>query len=120
MDKPLSVWDRIVYGAITAAFGALLGLGASLCLFVAFHGTTPVRWIVLSSAAYFFIVGFVRGSNAALVTGEAIAAVGGAAMAETGAYPGALQNSNSPWSSWSSPALLAAWIAIVGLIAWRV
>jgi hypothetical protein len=119
MDKPLAVWDRIVYGAIAAVFGALLGLGACLCLFVVFHGNMPVRWIVLASAVYFYVVGFVRGSNAASLTGEALTVVGGAAMAEAGAYPGNLQNSNSPWSSWSSPVLLVAWGAMVCLIAWR-
>jgi hypothetical protein len=118
MDKPLSAWDRMVYGAIAAAFGVLLSLGACVCLLFAFSGTPPVRWIVLSSAVYFFIVGAVRGARAADLTREAATVVGGVAMAETGAIPGATGNSDSMWSAWSSPVLLCTWLALVGILTW--
>ena len=116
--KPLTVSDRLVYGAIAAAFGVLLGLGASLCLLFAVHEGLPFRWIVLASAAYFFFVGAARGPDAAFFTGEAITAVGGVALAEAGAIPGTERNS-SRWGSWSSPVLLLVWIAIVGVLAWK-
>ena len=119
MDKPLSAWDRTVYGAISAIFGVLFGLGSCLCIFVAFDGSPPVRWIVLTSAIYFFVVGVVRGQDAALFMGEALTTVAAAALAETGAVTGASRGSKRRFGSLSSPVLLLIWVTIIGLLAWR-
>jgi hypothetical protein len=119
MGTPLAIRDRAAYGFIAAAFGVLLGLGASLCLFFAFHSSIPVRWIVLASAIYFFIIGAVRGADAAFFTAEAITVVAGAALVETGVAPETGGRSDSRWASWSSPVLLMVWLAIVGVLAWR-
>lgn len=119
MSKPLTAWDRAVYGAIAAMFGALLGLGAFLCLLVVMPSAPPFKWIVVASASFFFVVGVVRGPAAADLTGEAMAAVGGVAMAEAGMAPGAGSPANNPWAKWSSPVLLVTWLVLIGLLAWQ-
>jgi hypothetical protein len=118
MDKPLTFWDRLVYGSIAGVIGALLGLAASLCLLFALGSVPPVRWIVLASAAYFFGIGVVRGVVAADFTGEAVGAVAGVAMVDAGALLDPSTKSDAPWTQWSSPVLLFVWIAIVALAAW--
>ena len=117
MQGTLSMWDRTVYGAISSAFGCLLGLGASLCTFLVFHDC-PIRWMVLVSAVYFFFVGAVRGPDAGFVMGEALSAVTGAVASETGFVAGIQQNSQQP-NSWTSPATLVAWALIMAFVAWR-
>lgn len=118
-DKPLTFWDRTVYGAISAAFGTLLGLAACACLIFAFRSSMPIRAILFASAVYFFVVGMVRGADAAFFVVEAFTSVAGAAFAETGAIPRPGQGSDNRWAAWSSPVLLVGWIVIVGVIAWR-
>lgn len=117
-QTPLSVWDRIVFGAIAAAFGCLLGLGAALCGFFAFDGSPPVRWMVLASAVYFFAVGLVRGPEAGFLAGETLGALASVAAVEAGAVPGTFDSSQQP-ESWKSPALLVVWAVIMILMAWR-
>jgi hypothetical protein len=63
-----SLGDRIQFGLIAAAFGSIIGLLAALAvlgLFAAagvWHGFNG--WMLGFSAAFFFVVGLVRGSDA--------------------------------------------------------
>jgi hypothetical protein len=118
MNNPLSIWDRFVYGCISAAFGALFGLGAALFVFLVFHNTSPVRSLVLVSAAYFAAVGAVKGPDAGFMVGDALSAAAGAAAADAGEQLAGPSDLQQP-SSWQSPALLVIWGLVMAAIAWK-
>jgi hypothetical protein len=118
MKHAFSVWDRVVYGAISGALGSLLGLGAAMCLFVVFYDGLSFRWMGFASALYFFVVGVFRGPDAGFVVGEALSAITGVAAAEAGFI--AVSNSNSQQPSiWKSPLLLGVWALLMLLVAWK-
>lgn len=85
-ESPISLWDRILLGAMSAVAGAVLGLAVAFVVFLligSFHGT-----LVGVSAIYFFAIGYLKGSHAGHFAGEAIWAVVALAMAsETSETP---------------------------------
>lgn len=74
----LNTADRVQFGLIASAFGAVIGALASvvvLGLFAWVGAPHPFnRWMVGFSAAFFFAVGFMRGSEAADTVADSLAA----------------------------------------------
>jgi hypothetical protein len=114
----LSVWDRIVFGALSGLVGALLGIVAGFlaAVFLDFVPFAPAA--VIFSTLYFFCIGAVRGPNAGFFAGEALGVVGALGAAEAGVIPGNSLEHHQP-SAWSSVWLLGVWFAIVVLLMWR-
>ena len=116
--KPLSIPDRIVFGAISALIGVALGAVAALLAAVALDTSPPVRVVLIFSAAYFFCVGAVRGADAGFFVGEAMSALGAIGAAEAGMMPGNALEHDKP-SAWRSIWLLGVWLLLVSFITWR-
>jgi hypothetical protein len=116
--------DRVQFGLISAVFGVVVGaLGALvvLGLFAFFGHALPFnRWMVGFSAAFFFLVGFARGSEAAetvvdsFVTAAAVG-LGAIGIAEAGGnlLPGDFGWRSSLWwtIAYFSGMVLLAWFA---------
>lgn len=77
--KPLSAWDRLVFGAISAAFGVIIGALIALGLLLAGVTTSFNPFFVLFSGLYFFAFGVWRGAAAGDVAGAGL--LGSAAIA---------------------------------------
>ena len=68
--RATTIWDRLLLGSISAVAGALLGCVLAFLVALAFkqfHAS-----MVIASAAYFFVVGFVKGVAAGDFAGEAL------------------------------------------------
>jgi len=82
METRVSVWDRIVWGAIAGTAGALVGGGAALVLMYEAQSLHFNRALVFFSAVYFFAVGFWKGPLAADLFGAALQGGSGYVQAE--------------------------------------
>jgi hypothetical protein len=118
-DPPLSPSDRLVHGAIAAAFGAVLGTVAAVMLLFGLHMHAIAWSIAACSALYFFAVGWVRGADGGFFVGEALSALGAAAAVDlqVGAVPVQRRAAETP-ARWSSVCLLAGWLFVIAVLAW--
>lgn len=78
--EALTVTDRLQYGLIALAFGAVVGAFAAVAalgLFASLGGVRPFNlWMIGFSALFFFGLGCLRGSEAADTVADALAATG--------------------------------------------
>ncbi len=76
-QEALTTADRVKFGLIASAFGALIGALTAVVVLGLFawvgfpHVFNP--WMIGFSATFFFIVGFVRGSEAADTVADSLA-----------------------------------------------
>lgn len=77
---PLTVTDRLQYGLIALAFGAVIGAIAAVAaggLFASLGMVRPFNlWLIGFSALFFLGLGCLRGSEAADTVADALAATG--------------------------------------------
>jgi hypothetical protein len=116
--RPLSIWDRIVFGSIAALVGGVLGLLAAVLGAVAFDSPPAWRTVLTFSLVFFFCVGAARGPDAGFLMGEALSAIGGIGAAEAGVALGDTEGHDKP-RSWRSAWLLGTWLAVVAVLTWR-
>ena len=78
--EALTVTDRLQYGLIALAFGAVVGAFAAVAalgLFASLGGVRPFNfWMIGFSALFFLGLGCLRGSEAADTVADALAATG--------------------------------------------
>jgi len=79
-EEPISLGDRLQFGLIAAALGAVVGVLSSLVFgtlsFVLFgHQRLFNGWLIGFSPAFFFVVGAVRGAEAAETIVDSFVAV---------------------------------------------
>ena len=115
----MTTWDRVVYGAIAAAFGAILGAVAAVMVAFGLHAHAIAWSIAQFSADYFFAVGFVRGPDGGFFVGDALSALAAMGAAEVGGIPSERPSAEKP-DSGSSVYLLVVWLLVVAVLAWRV
>nr|WP_295785233.1 hypothetical protein [Rhodoferax sp.] len=85
VDPALTLWDRLVYGSIAAMFGLVIGCGSAL---LAFFAVGHSSWnIVLFSAVFFFLVGFVRGAFVGDFVGDTLTLLFGIGATEVDVAP---------------------------------
>lgn len=115
-----SLWDRFVFGVISAAAGALLGLGAAYVAALLL-GTPPAyESIAWFSGIYFAVIGVIRGPDAGFFAGEVLRVVWAGAQAELGRpHPAERHEQREQPAAWRSVGLLLAWAAAVLLLAFR-
>ena len=115
-----SASDRIVFGSISAAAGALLGLGAAFVAGLAIGQPPaygPIAWF---SAFYFGAVGVLRGPGAGFLAGEVLRVIWAGAQAELGRpHPSERPEQRDHPPAWHSTGLLLAWTVVVLILAWR-
>jgi ABC-type lipoprotein release transport system permease subunit len=106
-----SISERILVGSVSALIGAILGLALALVVAVVWDQFRGI--IVGVSAAYFFCVGFLKGSDAGDFAGEALGATAAtvAAMGEAAIEP----TSKVPTGAGSSVVLWVGYFVCVGL-----
>lgn len=78
-EDPISLWERILLGALSAVAGAVLGVVVAFLVSLVverFHGV-----MVGVSAIYFFAVGYLKGAHAGDFAGEAVLAIVALAVA---------------------------------------
>jgi hypothetical protein len=109
-----SISERILLGCLSAVIGAILGLAVALVVAVVWDHFRAV--IVFVSAAYFFGVGFIKGSDAGDFAGEALGATAAtvAAMGEAAIEP----TSKVPTGGGSSLVLWVGYLVCLALGAW--
>ena len=118
--KAPSVWDRIVFGAISGVCGAILGLAAALLVAMVFRTSAGVAASVVCSTLYFFCVGFLRGPDAGFLVAEALSAAGLLVRAGTVESMGVPPEDHRDHPrNWAAPWLLLAWFVMVVLVTWR-
>ncbi|BEU98375.1 hypothetical protein ACDW_40800 [Acidovorax sp. DW039] len=89
---PLTITDRLQYGLIALAFGAVIGALAAVAAVGLFASLGMVRpfnlWLIGFSAVFFFGFGYLRGSEAADTVADALMATGLIVWAAFGALGG--------------------------------
>ena len=123
-DSASTIADRLQFGLISAGFGAVLGVFASLVVLgiFAFSGFPhPFNcWMVGFSAGFFFFVGVLRGAESADTVADAFNVVLVVALAGVGIAGGGVTtvDGNPEWrpSLWwgvfyFSGMVLLAWLA---------
>lgn len=118
--QPPSLRDRLVFGAISGLFGAVLGLAAGLVAAMLFRTSAALAAVVVLSAIYFFCVGVVRGPDAAFLVAEAFHAAEMAVRAQAatnGVFPDPAQREER-LEAWGAAGLLVIWLAMVGVLTW--
>jgi len=118
----LTLLDRLEYGAIAAFFGAIVGaILAITAMWMAAHHfakfITFDGWTVWFSIAYFFVVGLLRGADAAEVIafGLALPVLGASASADVDAS----SSSHSPSGLRSTLAGVMWSAGYFAVVAWR-
>lgn len=123
-DSASTIADRLQFGLISAGFGAVLGVFASLVvlgIFAVAGFPHPFnRWMVGFSAGFFFFVGVFRGVESADTVADAFTAALAAALAGVGIAGGGVTtvDGNAEWRTslwWTifyfSGVVLLAWFA---------
>lgn len=121
-DSASTIADRLQFGLVSAGFGAVLGVFASLVVLgiFAFSGFLHPfnRWMVGFSAGFFFFVGVLRGAESANTVADAFNAALVAALAWLGIAGGGVTtvDGNPKWRpclwwtvSYFSCMVLLAW-----------
>jgi hypothetical protein len=119
--------DRLQFGLISGTFGVVVGALAALIAFALFawarHPQPFNRWMIGFSGAFFFCVGFVRGSESAESVADAFTAtlliaigtmgVGGGASSGPALIGGDLKWQSSFWwtVAYFAGMVLLAWLA---------
>jgi hypothetical protein len=116
--RSLSLWDRVVFGSISAIVGAVLGALAAFLAAVAFDSSPEWTRVTGFSILFFFGVGALRGPDAGFFVGQAFSAVAGIGAVEVGVASGGTEYRDEP-RSWNSVWLLGVWLAVVTALAWR-
>lgn len=116
LPPQLTLWDRLVFGCLTALVGAGLGIAIALILMLTLDGYGFSVAISGFSTAYFFAVGYIRGPSAGEFAGEAIAygasAVAAAGDAELDPATGARTGGASHFWWW------VVYVVVVVALAW--
>jgi hypothetical protein len=90
--ETLTVSDRLQYGLIALAFGAVVGAVAAVAalgLFASLGGVRPFNFLMIGFIALFFLgLGCLRGSEAADTVAEALAATGLIVLGAFGSWGG--------------------------------
>ena len=117
-ERRLSLWDRLVFGCLSAAVGALLGGAVALVLMFVLEPGAFNSLLVLFSAGFFLAVGVARGAFAGEFVGEALAyafsfvAAGGHVAVD----PRTQAKTGSPFSSVWLLVVYAAGVVAVGWV----
>ena len=115
---PLTLWDRIMLGAVAGVIGAIAGalaVGALAWSLRSHH----VAWaIVPASSLYFFAVAVIRGPDAGFFLGDAISMVTQASRDDL-PDPRRDPPETARHAQWSSVWILAGWLLLTAVLAWR-
>lgn len=107
--RPLTPWDRLVFGGLTALAGSVIGLVIALALMLFLDGYSFNAWVLAFSVLYFFGIGWLRGATAGEFAGEAVA-VSASAVAAVGDAP------LDPTTSAKTGTAPSLWLWVVYLI----